>query len=114
MAEAISIGRKGCLNADLVLAQSQAFSVTVTHEDESGNTIDHTGEQGYCRLQRNGYDDVVLDQYVAVGATVVLSLPGSVTAGIAEGKWNWDLFVGDTRLLYGKAEVFDTYARDDG
>ena len=110
----VTIGQKGCLNADLVLAQSQSFGVTVTHENKDGTAIDHTGESGYCRLQRKGKDDVVLDEYVTVGETVEIAIPGSVTAQIETGSWNWDLFVGDTRLLYGKCEVFDTYARDDG
>ncbi len=108
----ITLGQKGCLNADLILAQSQAFAAVITHEDPDGEIIDHTGDTGYCRLQREGYDDVVLDGCVTTGESVVLSIPGDTTEEIAVGTWKWDLFVGDVRLVYGKARVYDTYARD--
>ena len=109
---ATTFGQEGCLNADLKLAQSQGFELTIVHKDESGDAIDHTNDTGYCRLRRDGYDDVVLDEYVTCGEEVTLELPGSVTASIAEGTWKWDLFAGDVRLLYGKCKVYDTYARD--
>lgn len=110
--EPITLGQKGCLNADLIIAQSQGVTVTITHESESGTAIDHTGDTGYCRLQRVGSTDVVLDEYVTCGSTVVLSIPANVTAGIGLGTWDWDLFVDDVRLVYGQCKVYDTYAKD--
>ena len=108
----ITLGQKGCLNADLIIAQSQGVTITITHESEDGTAIDHTGDDGYCRLQCAGLSDVVLDEYVTCGETVVLSIPANVTEGIAVGEWDWDLFVDDIRLVYGKCRVYDTYAKD--
>lgn len=87
--------------------------MTIDHYNENGTPIDHTGDDGYCRLRREGSDDVVLDSYITCGAQVVLVIPGSVTVGIATGEWNYDLFVDDVRLLYGKANVYDTISRDE-
>ena len=110
----MTLGQKGCLNADLVIAQAQSVQVTVVHEDGEGHVSDHSSDTGYCRLQRAGYDDVVLDEYVAcTDEAVTLTIPGSVTAEIEPGTWVWDIFVGEIRLVYGKARVYDTYARDD-
>ena len=111
------LGRKGCLNADLVISQAQGLSFEIVHvDDESGDPIDHTGEQAWCRMQRAKHEDVVLDAYVSMAdaaeGVVHVDIPGSVTAGIATGDWVWDLFVGETRLAYGKARVYDTYAKD--
>jgi len=108
----ITLGQRGCLNADLILAQSQAFAAEITHEDPDGHVIDHTGEACYCHLQREGSPDVVLDRYIDAGEKITIAIPGSVTAEIAAGTYKWDLFVGDVRLVYGKAKVYDTYSRD--
>lgn len=108
----IKLGQKGCLNADLIIAQSQGLSVTIEHFNENGIAIDHTGDTGYCRLRRDGSDDVVLDSYITCGAKVVLSIPSSVTVDIEAGEWDYDLFVDDVRLLYGNASVYDTISRD--
>lgn len=111
MAQTI-LGSKGCLNADLIIAQSQGFSITIEHFNENGLPIDHTGDVGYCRLRRDGSDDVVLDSYITCGVKVVFEVPGNVTKTIAAGEWDWDMFVNDVRLLYGKANVYDTISRD--
>lgn len=111
----VTLGQKGCLNADLIIAQSQGVTVTIFHEAEDGTIIDHSEDTGYCRLQCHGLTDVVLDEYVDCDNTdksIVLSIPANVTAGIAAGEWNWDLFVDDVRLVYGKCNVYDTYAKD--
>jgi|GEM_PF-6529942 hypothetical protein len=109
----ITLGQRGCLNADLELAQSQAFAAEIIHQDPDGHVIDHSGDQCYCRLQREGFPDVVLDACVtATPEKVTIAVPGSTTAEIAAGSYKWDLFAGDVRLLYGKAKVYDTYARD--
>lgn len=112
MAQTI-LGSKGCLNADLVIAQSQSFVVTIEHYSENGVAINHTGDTGYCRFRREGSNDFVLDSYITCGSNVVLSIPSSVTATIGVGEWDYDLFADDVRLLYGKANIYDTISRDD-
>ena len=109
----ITLGQRGCLNADLELAQSQAFAAEIVHQDPDGHVIDHSEDECFCRLQREGFDDVVLDRYVSASPDkVTIAIPGRITATIAAGSYKWDLFVGEVRLLYGKAKVYDTYSRD--
>jgi len=111
-----TLGQKGCLNANLELAQSQALSFEIIHEDEQGNPIDHSGDTGHCRLQRKDHEDVILDSCIdlsdAVEGIVRVNIPGTLTSSIDTGTWVWDLFIGECRLVYGTATVFDTYAMD--
>ena len=110
------LGQKGCLHADLEIAQGQALAFEIEHIDDEGHPIDHSGDRAWCRLQRTGHADAVWDSYIdmddAADGIVRVSVPGSVTAAMDAGEWVWDMFVEDVRLAYGKAQVVDTYAKD--
>lgn len=116
MAQAQVLGQRGCLNADLEIAQAQTLAFEITHEDLEGHPIDHSGESAWCRMQRKNCEDIVLDSCVDMAdadqGKIAVRIPGSTTATIKAGSWVWDLFVGDVRLAYGNATVYDSYAKD--
>lgn len=117
MAQVI-LGQEGVLNADLIIVQNASYAATFIHEDPTGDPIDHTGWTGRARIQGNGVN-LVLDSYVSFGedGAIQLAIPASETAGLKIGRYGWDLMCEDaygfiTRLIYGKAKVYDSYAYD--
>ncbi len=117
---AIEIGSQGLVKAKLTIPQGCSVSFTVIHKDDAGSTIDHSSSTGKLALQdREGRTKKTYDLSSGVtcgSSSIVVSLPPAKTAEIPVGKYFWDLIVAKgtekIRLLYGDAEVVDTYALD--
>lgn len=113
----MDIGSKGLLNADLIIPQSTSLNFQVVHKDESGNVIDHSS--CVCNMALQAKDKTIdLSQCCTPGAqNIAVVIPASVSSGIELGAYSWDMIVTTTsgdviRLIYGKANVVDTYALD--
>ena len=114
----ITLGSQGLLNADLVLVQNVSFSATIIHENDEGEPIDHTGWHAYCQAQ--GRTVVDLNDCVSFGedGAIHIYIPDTLTKEMPLSTFNWDIIVEDetgfaTRLVYGKINVYDSYARDE-
>lgn len=119
----IVIGEAGSKEADLLIAQSTTFEFTVEHTDSSGGPVSHEGAVPHLHIRKKGgdvSDDYVLDETVSFpeDGLIFVSVPPSVTKTIPVGsKYLWDLMIElpggrVNRLLYGKAEIVDTYSMD--
>ena len=115
---AVTLGSEGLLNANLIIVQNASFEVTFTHLGPDDEPIDHTGWDKRARIKKKNVN-VVLDRYVTFGdgGDIVLSIPASVTGGLALGSYRWDLMIEDSgdiyRIAYGDAKVVDSYAYDE-
>lgn len=114
----VTLGTKGLVNADLVLVQSASFACTFFHQDEHGDPIDHDGWDAWCKLSGGSYE-LNLDGSVSFGedGAIYLLVTDEQTASIPLGTYDWDLIVEDqvgyaTRIAYGRARVYDSWARD--
>lgn len=114
----ITLGSQGLLNADLVLVQNVSFSATIIHEDDEGHPVDHTGWTAYCQAQ--GKTNIDLSDCISFGeeGMIHIYIPDDVTKELPLSNFKWDIIVEDdtgfaTRLVYGKINVYDSYARDE-
>lgn len=115
------IGEEGLLNAKLILVQNADRAFTVTHEDEEGNVIDHSQSVAKIALEdKKTGDHYDLSSYCTCAESgVYVDIPASRTASIPIGKkYLWDIMVESrqgkvVRLVYGDAEVYDSYAFDE-
>lgn len=116
----MNIGSKGLLKADLVIPQGTSLGFSIVHKDEDGNVVDHSGSTCYMVLQKKGGVEVAdWSSYCTGSATgITVAIPDAATTSINPGTaMVWDLIVTDsggasTRLIYGDAQVVDTYSLD--
>lgn len=116
----MDIGAKGLLKANLIVPQGTSLGFSVTHTDEDGNVIDHSGSTCHMALQKKGGVEVAdWSSYCTGSATgITVAIPDNATTSITAGmQMVWDLIVTDsggasTRLIYGDAQVVDTYSLD--
>ena len=113
------IGNDGLKKAKLIINQGCSRSFTITHKNSQGNIIDHSNSKGYLALHDDYRNrNVKLDDAVQCSSNVILvSIKPEDTEQLRPGEWSWDLVVemqgGEkVRLLFGEAEVVDTYALD--
>lgn len=116
----VTLGSQGLLNADLVLVQNVSFSAVIVHETEDGEPIDHAGWTLYCQAQQGTKRKIDLNACVYFGdeGQIIMLIPDEVTRDMPLGTYNWDLIGEDetgyaTRIVYGRATVYDSYARDE-
>lgn len=115
----MEIGSKGLAEARLTIPQACSVTFEIRHKDADGQPIDHTGSILHMALQRMGGGPAVdLGPYcTGTSSGVTVTIPAEATEGIALGLYHWDIIAetiqGETiRLVYGTAEVVDTYALD--
>lgn len=116
----MNIGSKGLLKADLVIPQGTSLGFSIVHKDEEGNVIDHSGSTVSMALQsKGGVSEADWSSYCTGSAAgIAVAVPDAATASLVPGKaLVWDIIVTDsggasTRLIYGDAQVVDTYALD--
>lgn len=104
---------------NLAIYRGDRFSFTFSIKDGAGNYIDKTGYTPKAEMRTTADDAAVaaeftadlLDQTVAPGA-VTLSLTAAETAGLAAGKYTWDVQLTNstdptdvTTYLYGDVTV---------
>lgn len=113
-----TLGTQGLLNADLVLVQNVSFSATIIHENDDGTPVDHTGWTAYCQAQ--GRQTFILSDSVSFGDSgeIYIYITDEQTNSMPTGTYNWDIICEDQagyaiRLVYGKATVYDSFARDE-
>ena len=115
---ATEIGSKGLAEVNLVIPQGTSLGFTVTHTDEQGEPVDHTGSTCHMAFQKKGSDTIDVSQCCApMDGAISVNITSDVTSGLSLGKMSWDLIVetesGDvTRLAYGSVSIVDTYALD--
>lgn len=116
----MEVGGKGLANVDLTIPQGCSLDFAITHTDEEGNPVDHTGSTLYMAFQqKDGTGTVDLSQCCAGTATGInVVIPAAATEELALGKMVWDLIAemqgGDTvRIAYGNVSIVDTYALDE-
>ena len=121
---AITIGSRGLEEVNLERPQGTSLSFEVTHTDESGDPIDHTGTT--CRMAIQGVKDPtwivdLSDCCVPTSTGFFVNIPMDVTMDLpvtsSKTKLVWDLIVytapdDSTRVCYGDVTVYDTYALD--
>ena len=115
----MEIGSKGLGNANLVIPQATTLAFKVVHTDSEGVTIDHSGSTCHMALQsKDGQKTYDLSACCIPGAEgIAVNVPPEVTAQLPLDKLQWDMIVttqaGEAiRMLYGTAQVVDTYAMD--
>ena len=115
------IGGKGLAKEDLTICQAATFEFSVQHLDLEDQPITHENWNVWIRLRpkTSGRADVILNDCVTEGddGKFEVLIPANVTKEIPVGKYLWDMMAGDpsgrvVRLVYGNAELVDTYARD--
>ena len=111
----MEIGSKGLAEVNLTIPQGTSLTFTVTHKDEEGHVVDHSGSTANMAVQA-GNELIDLSECCSCSEDgVAVSIPA--TAEFPLGKWVWDMIVttdqGERlRLAYGKVTVVDTYALD--
>lgn len=115
----MEIGSKGLANADLVIPQETTLVFRVIHKDDEGNVIDHSGSTCHMAFQtKNRQTTYDLSACCKPGAEGIdVEIAPSYTEGMPTGKLQWDLIVTtaaaeNIRMLYGTAQIVDTYALD--
>lgn len=114
------IGGEGLENAKLVLVQNETRAFTVEHRDEEGHVVDHSQSTAKMAVVNTKTDEFYdLSPCCTCAESVIyVDIPASTTAQIPIGKkYEWDIMVEAsngkvTRLVYGPAEVCDSYAFD--
>ena len=114
----IILGGEGGKKARMVLPQGCSLDFSVSHTDDAGNVIDHTGSVAHMSIQTKKKVNYVLDSCCSCSATgVTVSIGPNDSMPIPVGTHNWDLIVTkdgkNIRMLYGPVEVIDTYALDE-
>lgn len=116
----MDIGGKGLANVDLTIPQGCSLDFAITHTDEEGNPVDHTGSTIRMAFQgKDGTGTVDLSQCCSGTATGInVVIPPSSTEALPLGKMVWDIIAemqsGDTvRIAYGAVSIVDTYALDE-
>lgn len=112
------IGAEGGEKIELRLPQGETRTFDLFHvDDETGRVVDHSQSTANMAIQsKKGHWQ--LDECVTCGAeSIRVNIPASITKELPAGEHNCDLFVTNaqgsrTRLLFGKAKVYDTYAMD--
>lgn len=116
----MDIGSKGLAEVNLTIPQGTSLEFDITHTDEGGNAVDHTGSTIAMAFQtRDG--KVTRDLSACCTGTstgVSVAIPASATGDLPLGKMVWDLIAtmtsGDVvRVCYGSVSVVDTYALDE-
>ena len=115
----MEIGSKGLENANLVIPQATTLAFRVVHTDAEGATVDHSGSTCRMALQsKDGQTTYDLSACCTPGSEgIEVNVPPEETAKLPLGKMQWDLIVSTQageaiRMLYGTAQVVDTYAMD--
>lgn len=116
----IKIGNEGLCEAMLIIPQGCSQGFTVVHEDTEGNIIDYRGATAKMVLQTMDRKKMIIDLSSYVSGRqedILVQIPGNATKNIAPGEYAWDLIMTNgsntTRLLYGVAEIVDTYSLDE-
>lgn len=114
----VTLGTKGLVNADLIFVQNASFSCIFFHQDDQGAPIDHEGWGAWCRLSGGSFE-LNLNDSISFGdeGAIHFLVTDEQTASIPLGTYDWDLIVEDltgyaTRIAYGRARVYDSWARD--
>ncbi len=98
--------------ANLVIDQGSTFSTTISLTDDDGLAIDLTGYTGQSQIRKHYTSATSVPFTVAIAPStgqVTLSLTATVTAGLASGRYVYDveLTTGSTvsRVLEGLVTV---------
>lgn len=112
------IGTKGLKKANLVITQGCDLSFTILHYDQEGSIIDHSDSKlnmaikfPFGKMDLSGFCD-------GDDEKILVNVSGTQTAKMPTGEYPWDIIAklesgAVTRLVYGMAEIYDTYALDE-
>lgn len=113
------IGRKGLAEVNIVIPQGASFAFAVIHKDDAGQVVDHSESTIKMALQsKDGKDTYDMSEYcTGDDESITVDIPPIETAELPNGKLVWDMFAEmedgtSLRLMYGSANVVDTYALD--
>ena len=115
----MEIGSKGLANADLIIPQETTLIFRVVQKDEEGNVIDHSGSICHMAFQSKDKSQTWdMSNCCSPRADYIgVEIPPTATEDMPTGKVLWDLIVTtaageNIRMLYGSAQIVDTYALD--
>lgn len=118
----MELGNEGLVEANLTIPQSTSLGFDLVVVDDAGDPVDLTGSDIHMRFQYHGKKidiDRVMDHCCSyVGGAIKVFVPGTETATMPVGTFNWDIIV-DTalgesvRICYGDVRIIDTYAKDE-
>ena len=113
----MEIGSKGLSEVDLVIPQETTLAFRIVHKEDEGNVIDHSSSTCHMAFQtKNKQTTYDLSNCCRPRADYIgVEIPPTVTEDMPTGKLQWDLIVTtaageNIRLLYGTAQIVDTYA----
>ena len=117
----ITIGSEGLQDAKLILVQNETRAFTIVHKDGQGHVIDHSGSTAKMAVENTKTGDRYdfSDFCTCAESAIYVAITPAASAAVPIGKkYAWDVMVQDSngniaRLLYGPAEVYDSYAFDE-
>jgi len=117
----ITIGSEGLQDAKLILVQNETRAFTIVHKDDQGHVIDHSASTARMAVAspKTGELYDFSDFCTCAESAIYVAITPAASAAVPIGKkYSWDVMVEDengniTRLLYGPAEVYDSYAFDE-
>ena len=116
----MKIGSEGLAQVDLTIPQGTTLSFTVTHTDEQGQAVDHSGSTAHMAIKDKRSDEIVAkldDCCTCTSEGIYVLIPATSTAEMPIGTYPWDLMVETSalkviRMCQGTATIIDTYAMD--